>query len=179
MLGKRRMRLVDFDTAVVSGADLAEFFIRSPARIRQLVKCGMPRLARDLYPLGQCIRWYVTYRRRGGRERRRSKHKERLLGARLKLIELKLQRDTGVFINDELIYARRYMIRSLNRELRPLAFQLGRQNGWSKEIVRAVSDGLNTARLNIIGQNEWFLNRRYETAKCDYFNYYYPDRNLP
>jgi phage terminase Nu1 subunit (DNA packaging protein) len=47
--------------STVSIHQLAKLFDRKPRRIQQLVKEGLPQLARGKYDQGKCFEWYVRY----------------------------------------------------------------------------------------------------------------------
>src|SRR6202042_3669057 len=47
--------------ASVSAVVLAGLFELTPSRIHQLVKEGMPKLARAKFDLLSCIRWYIRF----------------------------------------------------------------------------------------------------------------------
>lgn len=159
--GQRRITLEDLpDCPLMNAGDLGLILDLTPQRIRQLSKVGMPRVARGYYPLYGCIRWYIRYLKSCGFVRKRSKSKEKYRSLRVKILQIQLQQITGKFIEQELIEARRYLVRNLDRQLSGLPLAMGRELGWTKEQTLCVRAHLDHARNAVVGDNDRFISER-------------------
>jgi hypothetical protein len=159
--GQRRITIKDLpDCPLMNAEDLGWILGLSPQRIRQMAEVGLPRVAPGHYPLYGCLRWYIRFLKSCGFVRKRSKSKEKYRNLRVKILQIELQQITGKFIEQELIEARRYLVRNLDRHLSGLPWAIGRELGLTKEQTLNVRTHLDNARNALVGDNDRFISER-------------------
>jgi hypothetical protein len=159
--GQKRITIEELpDCPLMDAKNLGWILGLTPQRVRQLRKIGLPRVANGYYPLYGCIRFYIGYLKTCGFLRKRSKSKERYWNLKVKLLEVRLQQITGKFIEEELIEARRHLVRNLDRQLSGLATAMGREFGLSNKQTVGLRRRIHEARNAIVGENDEFICKR-------------------
>lgn len=82
---------------------IAHVFGVTKARVRQLVKDGMPKSGRNRYPLVACVRWYISWWKNRAEitDRQVEKHQRRLIQAKADKAEMEVKIKRGELVHSE------------------------------------------------------------------------------
>lgn len=122
----------------------------------------MPRLGRGLYPLKGCVQWYVNYwkERATGRA---DPSRQATSDLRNQYLQARLAKETGDFIprKDVMnVWSSAYV--RLSKFLDGIAPALGRELGWSTDVVRQVRQHIDHGREDFVRDAAEYLKQEKE-----------------
>ena len=131
---------------------MAHIFGVTKARIRQLVKEGMPKTARNKYPLVGCVRWYVAYWKTKAdySDTTINKHQRRLIQARADKAEMEVKIKRGDLVHADQVKNRaiksgvmiRTLLESIGNKVAPVLVDLDKPAPIADVINKEINEVL-------------------------------------
>lgn len=141
-----------------SAADLGGLLGITEQRVGQLVKDGLPKSGRGLFPVRACVQWYVGYWRDRALGRKGDEHRTRKAAAEAKLLEAKVMQHTGDLVERaEVSAVWTAATARLAKSFETLPNNLAREFGWPPETVRSMRLALDDFRRSFVRDSAEFV----------------------